>query len=247
MIVLENQNRQAVGEIEVHSYDCNRLQEMTPTAMLRYAEEVADEHLGAFDMPYARLHALQTVFLLTAVGVRVIRPPRMREKLRIVTWQRTTKGAQFFRETEMVDQEGQVVVEGTANWVLVDTQTHKIKRPSSFALYQTLPSYDRVSYGEDRITVRCPQQMQAAGTRIIRYSDIDYNRHLNNTRYADLMCDFIPGGLGERRISEFRIVFSGEALEGDEIAVSHAWEGDWAYVKGVHARGRCFEAACRLA
>ena len=36
--------------------------------------------------------------------------------------------------------------------------------------------------------------MVEVGVRRIVYSDLDYNGHMNNTRYPDMLCDFLPDG-----------------------------------------------------
>ena len=39
------------------------------------------------------------------------------------------------------------------------------------------------------------------GERRIVYSDIDYNGHMNNTHYPDMLCDFLPVGTADHLLS----------------------------------------------
>ena len=89
--------------------------------------------------------------------------------------------------------------------------------------------------------------MEFLGTRKILYSDIDYNHHLNNTKYTDIITDLISKELQGQRIYELELVYSGEASLFDTIQLYIKKEPDESLIfKGVHARGRCFEARVRL-
>lgn len=243
MVELLDGGRQASGCFEVMDFDCDCNRALSPWALLRYAQEVADAHLDQMGMPYTKLLEAKTIFLLAGVQVKLLRPPQMHERFRAVTWQRTIVRAQYIRDTEFLSDSGEVLALCTANWFLVDPDTHRIRRPKDLPLYQTIPSYEKALSEEERITVHCPEEMQPAGVRRVRYSDMDYNHHLNNTRYAEFLCDFAPGGMQGQRLQEFKLVFSGEAVEGDEIEIFTALQGKRVIMRGRHARGRCFEAS----
>ena len=55
--------------------------------------------------------------------------------------------------------------------------------------------------------------------RTIRFSDIDYNGHMNNTVYADIMFDFLPSEFREKAPKEVAINFKNELLEGETMDV----------------------------
>ena len=54
--------------------------------------------------------------------------------------------------------------------------------------------------------IRTPQGRQAVYTKTVRYSDLDVNGHMNNTRYADVALDALtPAELAGRFIGEMQI------------------------------------------
>jgi hypothetical protein len=66
---------------------------------------------------------------------------------------------------------------------------------------------------------------------------------MNNAVYADLICDYFPGGLGDRALEYFSITFAGEALEGVEIDIKAAKNSlGGAVYEGKLGDKRCFEA-----
>ena len=55
------------------------------------------------------------------------------------------------------------------------------------------------------------------------YSILDYNGHMNNTYYADILCDCVPElGAGTHRVESFRIHYNKEAPLGDILTINGA-------------------------
>ena len=80
------------------------------------------------------------------------------------------------------------------------------------------------------------------GERKIVYSDIDYNMHMNNTRYPNMLCDFMDISDVER-ICGISLSYLHEAALGDRLDILCAKvDGDY-YFKTVRQDGIvCLEA-----
>lgn len=230
---------------EVKTYDCTPRQELSATAFLRWSAELADLHLGEFALSYEQLNRMGMVFLLTAIELRFTRMPKMREHGTIATWHRGTERVRFLRDTELCGEGGEQLAACTSEWVLVDPATHKVKRPSCLPELERVPLLDRPLLGAVP-SLRLPEAMTAAGERRVGYADLDYNGHLNNTKYADIVSDWVPGGLGKGYFSRLRIDFQGEAKLEDVLTIRTAEEGTLRYVAAEHERGKCFSAVCEL-
>jgi acyl-ACP thioesterase len=64
---------------------------------------------------------------------------------------------------------------------------------------------------EDEVT------LEPVGEKTVRYSDIDTNRHLNNTHYCDLYCDHLP--MEGKRVAALSVAFLKEAPLGETVTV----------------------------
>lgn len=230
---------------EVKTYDCTPRRQMSVTALLRGAAELADVHLGMFDLSYEQLAGMGMAFLLTGVEVRIARMPTMREQVTFSTWHRGVERVRFLRDVEMSDAQGNRLATYSSQWVLVDPESHKIKRPSC------LPELNRVPMRQcealNRVEpLHLPDHMVLAGHRRVGYADLDYNGHLNNTKYTDIISDWVPGGLEEGYFTRLRLDFQGEARLGEILEISTATDGKLRYVSAVHGRGKCFAAVCEI-
>ena len=94
--------------------------------------------------------------------------------------------------------------------------------------------------------------MQAVGERQVFWSDTDFNRHMNNTRYPDVICDFLPPEAMEgKALSALSVSYMKEAPLGDVLQISRAPvpDTDGSYLfKAVRGDGEiCFEAQISFA
>jgi acyl-ACP thioesterase len=92
--------------------------------------------------------------------------------------------------------------------------------------------------------------MEAVGERTIVYSDLDFNRHMNNTRYPDMICDFLPSMDG-KWVTSLSLSYLREAAFGDTLTVHRkAVEGaeDTFLIRTTRPDGLvCLEAEIGLA
>ena len=80
----------------------------------------------------------------------------------------------------------------------------------------------------------------------MRYSDTDINGHVNNTRYADFICDALElERLPENRfLAEMQIGYLAECRPGEYIDIQQAGTGDSRFVFGLDEGGKSrFESA----
>lgn len=245
-MALQNDGKQYSDTIEVRAFDCDMDKALAISTVLKYMEEIADKHCSEQGFSYDRLLNDGVVFLLTSVQIKIHRAPKLRENLELTTWQRCVKGVQFIRDTQFVDREKKCVIEATGGWVLADPVAHKIKRPSDyFDVVQSQP--ERELFGNGRVKISTDAPKEKVGVRRVVFSDVDYNNHLNNTRYADIVCDFIPKLGVEKQIVEMDLVFAGEAYLGEDIEIFLSNPEEKIYmIFGTHSRGRCFEARVKV-
>lgn len=178
-------------------------------------------------------------WMLTRMWYRLERPLRWNEQLTVHTWHRGVKGAVSYRDYDLYIGEERVG-EGVSAWVLADADTHRLIRLSG------VTEMAETHGGDLRKTMtlsklRAPADLSAVEQRMMRYSDIDINGHVNNTRYADFACDGVGmDKLSENRfLSEVQIGYLGECRSGEilDILSGDAEDGK-IYICGRDAEGK---------
>ncbi len=234
-------------DIKIPSYDVGRDRRLKLSSQLRLQQLVGELHFeqGGLGCEEVIKHGMS--FVITRLNSRIYRAPILNESVRIVTWHRNSKGAQFFRCYQFLDNEGRPLIDSVSAFALIDFNTHKILRPSLFAQFNVNGQSDRCNGCPDPKRLIIPDIFKKTGVRQIRYSDIDYIGHLNNAVYADIICDAMPGGMEGKQITHLSISYINEAVEGDQIELftSHDKSKEHqsrVWFAGQGKSGRCFEA-----
>lgn len=222
----------------ISSFEVDKTRNLRPSAILMLMQEVAGRHLESDGFSYEVMRSKGIVFLLVKEAVKIFRLPHCRDEVTMTTWFEETKGAQFLRGMQISDEKG-LLIEAQTYWVIADPETHKILRPTALPFDMPCVGCDDIKTSARKIKI---EDAKDAGVREVRYSDIDCNNHMNNSVYADIVCDFFPGGLGDRNLSEFQINFEGEATLGEKIKVKTALSADEAVFEGTIEGRKCFLA-----
>ncbi|MBS6511229.1 MAG: hypothetical protein KH334_05980, partial [Clostridiales bacterium] len=185
-------------------------------------------------------------FLVVRANLQIERLPRAGEQIQIRTWHRGEQRAAFFRCFQILGQQGEELVNSVTAYALVDPETKKLLRPKVFLQLGIEAQEEKQSSCPDPVRLQLPEQMEYAGGWKVRPSDTDWNCHLNNAAYLDILWDFLPDGVSAEELGLISVCFISQALAGDEISVyRQAQEGELLF-RGTHERGTCFEARIAL-
>ena len=196
-----------------------------------FTREVLLKNYGAF-------------WMLTRFWVRLNRPLKWEENVRIVTYHRGAgHGVTMYRDYDLYVGDEQVG-EAVSAWVLANQENRKMLRLS------TIKEIEGTDGGELCKTLRLrklrkPETLHQVEQRPMRYSDTDINGHVNNTRYADFACDTLRlDRLPENQfLSEFQIDYVAECRPGEVITMEAGPAERGQYVCGLDNTGKArFEA-----
>lgn len=232
--------REYTRKVRVAGYEVGAQSVLKFSVLMRMCQETSEKNMEALGLGYEKMRDDGIVFVLITSVANLRRMPLHNEEITIRTHPLGMHGAQFYRDFLFFCGE-ESVADVTQTSVVVDARTHRLLRPAQFLQYgvfsaEKIPSEKRIP----RLSV--PEDLPFAGDRPVRYSDLDFNRHLNNTVYGDILLDFLPGGAERFRISQVWINFLTESRTGDTLKI-YAGERDGAVLmRGDNARGCGFAA-----
>ena len=176
--------------VKWHDTDANR--QARPSALVTYLQETANEHVTHTGLSLDEMRdRFGLAFILGGLSVRAYEPLCAGDNIEVETW---TCGERGFRHNRCfrVLRDGKTVAEATSQWALVNLTDGSLVKVEDMP-YRIEPE-EPITLPDLPTRLKMPplSQMEPAGERRIVYSDIDYNGHMNNTRYPDMLCDFIP-------------------------------------------------------
>lgn len=175
--------------------ECNPQQRMPLTLLINRLIEVATLHANQIGIGYAFLTLEHQTWVLSRVAVEMKRYPGVNENYTVTTWISSISRLFSERDFEILGQDGEVIGHARTVWAAIDTRTRTVGDISRISWVADLipdktspvekPSRPRpIPQPEDGVEV-------PAGFREVRYrfqyTDIDFNRHVNSSRYIELL------------------------------------------------------------
>lgn len=203
-----------------HDTDADGL--MRPSMLVAYMQETANLQLREWGCDVNSLHNDRRMgFLLSRIALRIDEPLHAYEDIEVRTWCPPSRALTFVR-CFSVHRNGVTVAEAISHWGLMDLNAGKLVRVSDFP-QDYFPTGDMPDESTlpHRVHIPAGTVLGEVGERRIVYSDLDFNRHMNNTKYPDMICDFLPDMSG-RRVRSLAMSYLREAAYGDTLTVLRA-------------------------
>lgn len=89
------------------------------------------------------------------------------------------------------------------------------------------------------LRVRMPkaEEFSEVAKRKVFYSDTDVNGHMNNTKYLNMLCDYVPD-IAKKKLCGINVSYVSEAPMGDELTVLMSEVDGVYYFKTLRSDGK---------
>ena len=176
--------------ILLRTCDCDVNGQWRPSAVLTTMQEMSGAHCALLGCGRDDLLKRGIVWILARSEVQMTRYPNLGETITAQTFHKPVRLRFFPRYYIFKDSAGEVIGKAGTLWLLMDIHTR-----------QTIPAGDVAALLPDNSELAAPMalpatvgQLQGQET-VIRYepvyTDLDVNGHVNNTRYADWLCNVL--------------------------------------------------------
>lgn len=202
------------------TYRVDRNEIGKPSGLWQLMQEAASNQMATQKPSYTDLVDAGKALMLARVDLAIPEQIGLKEALVSSSWPCPSTRATFFRNYTL--QRGtETVAFAATQWSLVDLASRKILKVEDvdFSNYW-YGTYRELLKDKFRIDKETLAAMQTVGQKEVRYSDLDYNGHMNNTYYLDVLCDYVPElATGTHRVSFARVHYSKEAPLGDVLTI----------------------------
>ncbi|MDR2977766.1 MAG: acyl-[acyl-carrier-protein] thioesterase [Streptococcaceae bacterium] len=216
------------GEFQVPYYQSDARREMALPAILSVALQMSGEQSDLLERSDVWLYEhFHYVWIVTEYEISIQRLPRFAEKIRIETEAQNYNKFFCYRDFRFFDEKGDLILTIHSAWVLMDPDTRKAARVED----EIVAPYDsekisRLERGHKFTKLENPEKR----VYHVRYSDIDMNQHVNNSKYYDWAVD--PLGfdfLTQHQPRKIFIKYNHEVRPGEEISSSYQLAGNKSY------------------
>lgn len=173
----------------IHDYfltagECNAEEEMPLTLIAQRVIEVATEHANILGVGYADLIKDNEAWVLSRLTIEMNRYPRVNENYTFITWIEGYNRHFSERNMEIIGENGEVLGYVRTIWVAINIETRTATDISKLSAIATTVS-DRPCPIEKQSRMRPLGDNADVYPHRFRYSDIDFNRHVNSVKYME--------------------------------------------------------------
>lgn len=230
-------------DFTVCDYECDPWGRFSPGASLRRAQELGRLQTTALGWTESFYRQNHFVFLLSKISLEINEMPGIGQPVRMEARGYGVYRSVFHRMISLHDETGKKLCEADHRWVLVDTETFKIIRRPPAILVDMV---GEAPPGEQH-SMELPKpagELESMGEKSALVSMCDKFGHINNTHYADLVCDHIPTEcLAQGPPKKMLLDFRREIKLGHSFSLSRGKVDENCYYFMAEGNGKChFEA-----
>ena len=220
----------------VESRDTDMYGILRPTALMAYLEDAGAAEMAAFPPSNADLRARGMGFVTSRLVIRIHGEIREGMELTLETWATDSRGLSFNRCYRVLCGEA-VMAEVYSVWALLHFGEGRLMRVSELEPIGGEPEPPLALDLPMRVRIPALGEMERVAERPVYYSDTDRNGHFNNTKYLNMLCDFLPDFDG-RTLRGIHISYVNEAPLADTLAVYTARAEDTVYFRTLRSDGK---------
>ncbi len=218
---------------QLQATDVDFRERLKPSAMLSEMQMIADHHASLLGCSQPQIEKDNLCWVIARLRVDMLRYPKYGEEIRLLTWPGQYDRLTFPRFFRYFDSDGNTLINATLKYKLINLLTREFVRPDTVDFYKSCePLREEVNPSPERI--RLKNSTRETVFRAPVFSDIDINRHMNNTRYAEWICDLFGTSVFETQaLKSLQINYVSDGLEGHKIALDVEESATGFLVKGT--------------
>ena len=235
-------NRIFEDTYNLRAADFDRWSRLRPAAIMDLFQDIAGRHANDLGVGLKSLWEKKIVWVLVKLRFRILGEAAMYQRVKLRTWPLPPDRVGYRREYLILDENDNIIVEGSSEWVHMDFESRRIVPAGD--IYPLSEYYDRVNFTERFPRLRSFEPTEEIYRILPPWSDFDMNGHVNNTKYPNFVLDAVCPGENEA-LSSLSIEYHREVLPGEAISIVCRREGAQLMAKGENSLGEKM-FSCRM-
>lgn len=205
----------------IPNFICDNRDTLTMWGCARLLQQAADNHTKLFGIGFQQLIEQHKAWVLCHTYYDVRRLPVDYEQVTVRTWSRGTNGLYAWRDFQMIDKEGNVIVAASTSWVVIDTEARRVVRLGE--IVEGFEHHPDLATEFDKLP-RLRQPKDAEGELLVEkkpvlLSMLDHTQHVNNSEYIKWVFDHLPEGYSTAAPFKLHVEYIQETKPGEEVAI----------------------------
>lgn len=172
---------------QISNNDVDTKFELKVSAIFRLFQDVAMLATKDAKVDSMSLSERNIDWVITRMNVEIKRLPKCDDEITVCTYPGKDMAMLYPRYFFIIDSKGEVIVRSSSIWALIDNNTRRVIVDRDVISKLPEEKYDDQLPLPEKISL--PEDSRFIEKRTIHYSDLDFNSHMNNVRYVELLTD----------------------------------------------------------
>lgn len=205
---------------EVHYYDVNYKLETSITTIINFFCDIGTKQSEELGVGINEMLSKGLTWVFYKYNIKIHKMPKYGENLKVTTTATGFKKFYASRRYEIFNEDGEKLVDGEGIFLLIDINKRRAVR-IPVEQYEIYGVEEDSNFNIDVSRIEKLTEEMHNKHFYTRYSDIDSNRHVNNSRYVEWAIETIPLDMAlNAELKELVVVFQKECTYGTKIKAS---------------------------
>lgn len=204
-------------ELKITYSDLNEYGEIFPQRYLQFFQDVSAEHCNLMHMGFNDLIGQNIIWVLNKVRFTKLGDYTSPDII-IMTIVRKPTRIRYERDY-LIFNDGKVIVRGEGEYCTVNFKTRRLLLSGLTYPSSDFPEYVNYQTPFPLLKAEGKEENEPVYVHKVVFTDLDENRHANNTSYARWINDAVAGRLGNHDIIDMQFHYSEECSEGELISI----------------------------
>ena len=209
-----------VENYTIPCYDTDASWRLKPVSFMNYAQEMANRHANLLGFGYDDLIISKTAWVLARMHIRFVNLPLWRDNVSLTTWHKGLNRLFFVRDFQMKDSQGNICVEATTSWIVLNLETRRLVRDPKLIDEGTTCQENAIEQPADKVQIPKDAVTEFVMDHVVSYSDVDMLGHTNNAMYMHWAMDAVDYEVTSKRpLKDLIINFNHETRAGENVSI----------------------------
>lgn len=210
---------------------------LTAKSILAIFQDVASIHAEDIGVGFSTMIEKNLYWVLSRVKYDIIKMPEINQTVIVETWPHEKGRIDFDRDMKITSEDGETLIMGTTKWCVIDIKNRTLQKTENVN-YIGEHCTD-INYNERFLKITFPNEDPTYNfTHTVEFSDLDHNKHMNNTNYAILVLNAVKN----KKFTHFEINYINECVFNDNIEISTINKDNSEYIIGKNNDKTAFTA-----
>ena len=204
--------------ITISSHVCDKNKNLRIVSLFNIFQDLATQSANELGVGLDYCNERSMTWVGTRYHVKINRLPKIGESVVATTWPSDQSALIFTRDFLLSSEQGEVLVEASSQWVMIDLETRRPLPAKKFG--PTFEPIEERALDSKFEKIAQPQREDFVVEFLARFDDVDVNNHVNNSIYPLWATESVPHAFHVENVPcEIEVAFKKETMIGQKVNV----------------------------